>query len=356
MTGGGRQRTLWIGTYPVAGQGAQTGSGEGIWRTLLDLDTGTLSDTRQAAITPAPSYLAWGPGGVLYAVNEELDGGLTAWRRNAGSLEPLGHSATQGTHPCHLHVHAETSTVVVTNYSSGSVAVIRLDANGVPEEGAPHLLRFEGSGPHPDRQESSHPHYVVSVPDQPYLLVSDLGADCVRRLRPAPHRELLADDGVAVRLPAGAGPRHAAFSADGRWLYLVGELDGRVHTISWDAATGTGQVVASVPAEPGWSGPAHLAHIASADGRLWIGGRDHGRILTHRIGDDGLPRYAGDLPLPGRWPRHHALVGDWLVVAQQEGGGVAALDRDGAVRGTAEVPSPACILPEPPTPTYEEDQ
>ncbi|WP_197513132.1 hypothetical protein [Tessaracoccus coleopterorum] len=32
MTG----RTLWVGTYPAAGQGTPTGLGEGIWRISLD--------------------------------------------------------------------------------------------------------------------------------------------------------------------------------------------------------------------------------------------------------------------------------------------------------------------------------
>lgn len=356
MTGVGQHRTLWVGTYPVAGQAAATGQGEGIWRIWLDLTTGALSDARQAVVTPAPSFLAWSPDGrTLYAVNEELDGGLSAWRRTAGSLEPAGHATTLGMHPCHLHVHAGSSTVVVTNYSSGSVAVVRLDAGGVPVGAAPQLLPFEGSGPVADRQKSSHPHYVVAVPDGPHLLVSDLGADCVRRLRPDPRSGLVEDDGVAVRLPAGAGPRHAVFSADGHWLYVVGELDGRVHTIAWDSAAGTGEVVASHPAEPARGGPAHLAHVASAGGRLWIGARGFDRILTHTLGDDGQPRYTGGLDLPGRWPRHHAVVGDWLIVAQQDGGGVVALDRDGVVRGTADVPSPACVLPQPHVATPEEN-
>lgn len=74
-------RRLWIGTYPVAGQGTTTGLGEGIWSALLDTRSGALTRARQVCSTAAPSFLATDAStGLVYAVNEEADGGLRVLR------------------------------------------------------------------------------------------------------------------------------------------------------------------------------------------------------------------------------------------------------------------------------------
>ncbi len=340
---GGRApaQTLWVGTYPA--DGAAPGSGEGIWRVTLDPYTGALSDALQVAVTHAPSFLAWGPRGLLYATNEDVAGGLSVWRPTPGSLDLVGKASTGGAGPCHVWVDDAAGTALVANYSAGSLAVVRLAADGLPAAGAPHqVFAFEGSGPHPARQAGPHSHFVL--PAGEHVLVTDLGADVVRRFGRDPDGRLV-EDGIAVRLPAGAGPRHAAFSADGAWLYVVGELDGLLHTIAWDAPSASGRVVASCRVDPAASEGAKPAHLVLAGDTLTVGVRGTDSIVSHRVGADGLPVFAGRVALPGSLPRHHAVVGGWLVVAQQRRGGVVAMTPDGVVTGEAGIGSAACILP-----------
>lgn len=343
------RRTLWIGTYPSSGVATSTGGGEGIWRVELDPSTGTLSEARQVATTPAPSFLAWSrTGDLLYAVNEEVEGHLTAWRPAAGSLEWAGTSSTGGSHPCHLHIDRASRTALVANYTSGSLAVIRLDAEGVPAATEPQqLFRFDGRGPHPVRQRGPHAHYVLPCPVGGHVLVTDLGTDLVRRFRVDRDGHRLIPDGIAAHLPPGAGPRHAVFSPDGRWLYVLGELDGRLHTLAWDADSASGRLTSSAPAQPDASQEAYPAHLVLEQGQLQIGVRGVDLIATHRIDGDGTPAPTGSVDLPGSWPRHHTIVDGWLVVALQKGGGVVAMDPCGEVAGAAPIPSPACILPTP---------
>lgn len=337
----GSELVLWVGTYPAGG--AAPGAGEGIWRVTLNLGTGALSGAFQLATTAAPSFLTWGPGGLLYATNEEVEGRLSVWRPTSDSLEQVGVASTGGTHPCHVHVDERTGAALVANYTSGSLAVIELDSDGLPVADAPQqLFAFEGSGPHPGRQQGPHAHYVLPAGD--HVLVSDLGADVIRRFVRDPAHARLSEDGVAVRLPAGAGPRHAAFAADGTRLYVVGELDGRLHTIAWDAGSATGSVVASDPVDPA-ADPTNPAHLVLAPGSLLIGARGPDSIVSHRLDARGRPTFQDRLKLAGSWPRHHALVDDRLVVAQQKRGGVVAMTLDGRVTGVADVPSPACVLP-----------
>lgn len=337
-------RRLWIGTYPVAGQGTPTGSGEGIWTVTLDVGSGLLSEPRQVATTPAPSFLAHGPrGGVLYAVNEQAEGSLTAFAVAGDALRELGRVASGGQDPCHLLVLERPTAALVANYSSGSLALIPLGPDGEPRPAPGDPCVLHGSGPDAERQATSHAHYLLATPDPEVVLVVDLGADQLRRLRIDPDRGLL-DSGIAVAFPPGTGPRHAVFSADGDRLFVLGELDGQVHTVAWDATTSTGTLLDSTAAHPAELGTAQLAHLVRTDTGLVVGSRGADVLAVHRFIEDGLPRLDRVLPLPGAWPRHHAVVDGWLVVAQQNGGGVITMDRDGTVRGRAEIPSPACIL------------
>lgn len=341
-------RRLWIGTYPVAGQGTPTGGGEGIWTVTLDVVSGALGTPRQVATTPAPSFLAHGlTDGVLYAVNEQTEGALTAFVPDQGSLRRIGDAATGGEHPCHLLVHRDSAAALVANYSSGTLGLIPLDPDGAPGRDSLQVCAFQGSGPDAERQATSHAHYVLPTPDPADVLVVDLGADCIRRVRLSPGGGL-EEDGIAVEFPPGTGPRHAEFSADGARLYVLGELDGQVHTVAWDAASSSGIVVDSVDAHPTGPRSAHLAHVVRVPTGLVVGCRGAGVLAVHRFTADGLPRFDRALPLPGAWPRHHALVDGWLVVAQQSEGGVVAMDLAGTVRGRARIPSPACILPDRP--------
>jgi 6-phosphogluconolactonase (cycloisomerase 2 family) len=70
----------------------------------------------------------------------------------------------------------------------------------------PHHLpvEFKGSGPHKDRQSSSHPHQVISHNDE--VLVPDLGADKVWRLRKDAEGRWTVHGHVSSE--SGSGPRH----------------------------------------------------------------------------------------------------------------------------------------------------
>jgi Lactonase, 7-bladed beta-propeller len=72
------------------------------------------------------------------------------------------------------------------------------------------VLQLNGSGPNTDRQQSSHPHDVVTVPGRTEILVPDLGADRTWRLTYDEAGSALSVQG-SVEYPAGSGPRHAVF-------------------------------------------------------------------------------------------------------------------------------------------------
>ena len=75
-----------------------------------------------------PSFVAFHPSGkFLYAVNETGDGTLTAFGIDpkTGKLTRLNSAPSRGSDPCHLTVDRSGHTVLVANYSSGTVSGVR---------------------------------------------------------------------------------------------------------------------------------------------------------------------------------------------------------------------------------------
>jgi 6-phosphogluconolactonase (cycloisomerase 2 family) len=182
----------------------------------------------------------------------------------------------------------------------------------------------------------------MPTPSGAHILAVDLGSDTIHRFTLEETRRLAVERDPVV-LPKGTGPRHAVFSGDGRNLYVVGELDGRLHTIAWDARTDAGRHAGSVELHPPALGRPQPAHISRVGQELFVTCRGSERVVVHQVGG-AAPRFRRGFGLPGRWPRHHAQIDGWLLVAQQHAGGVVSLDAHGRVRGEAAVPAPACVL------------
>ncbi|MGN9839551.1 lactonase family protein [Nonomuraea sp. H19] len=274
----------------------------------------------------APSFLAAHPAlPVLYAVGELERGWLTAFDTRDG-LAPLDERPSEGSLPCHVAVDPAGTLLAVANYGDGTAILQRLDARGA-FEGEPIVLRHQGSGPNRERQEGPHAHQVVFHDD--ILHVSDLGTDEIRRYR---------YDGTPlepIRLPPGTGPRHFAFS--GSRLYVAGELDGAVTLIDGERRT-------TVPASrrEGLNYPSHL----QLEGEFVYVANRGPDTITVLLADDLSP--VAEVPSGGAWPRHFAIDGDRLYVADQESAGVAVFALvDGVPEPTGEVygvESPACVL------------
>jgi 6-phosphogluconolactonase (cycloisomerase 2 family) len=302
------------------------------------------------AETPSPSFLTRHPRlPVLYAVNELTEGTVSAWTVHPdGTLTALGVRSTGGDGPCHLAVDPDGRFLYVANYGSGSVAVHPLDPTGAPGERT-DLVVHEGHGPVADRQEGAHAHMVSPDPAGTGLFAIDLGTDTIYRY----HR----DDAGRLRLagrtvtPPGTGPRHLARHPDGRRCFVAGELDGSVHAYEWDGADGLtarGRIEAS--RRSGLVQPSEIT--VGPDGRfLYLANRGVGTVSVFAL-DGPLPRYVTEVPTTADWPRHIAVLGRHLYVAEERADVVVVFPIDptsgvpGPVTARVEVASPTCVLGE----------
>jgi 6-phosphogluconolactonase len=324
----------------IGGYSGDKGAGSGI--TVLDGDL-LGGGGHRAATVPADSasWIARHPElPVLYAVEETDDGHVQAWSLADGTpAEPLGRGATGGAEPAHLTVDSSGHFLITANYSGGSISVHELGADGSIGRRT-DLVRHERHGQHP-RQEQAHPHMVRAVGDA--LLVTDLGGDAIYRYQLSPDGKLMPDGVVAA--PPASGPRHVLPVGDR--YYVTAELSGQV--LSFDA---DGQLLSAVPASKA-DGPNQPSELASNGSYLYVANRGPDTVSVFALdgtgGTQALPRYVGEVPV-GTWPRHIALDGDRLYVANERSHELMLLRIDpetgipAHVR-TIEVPSPTVVLP-----------
>ncbi|OIJ95600.1 lactonase family protein [Streptomyces colonosanans] len=333
------QRRAYIGSFTSAG-------GRGVLTATVDPDSGALTVLSSVGGVPDPSYLAL-CADMLYAVSETAEGAVAAYRLDGDGPELAGPpAAVGGSGPTHLSVHA--GYVLTANYGSGSVTALPLRGDGTLATAVPLVLRHEGSGPVPQRQEGPHAHQVQADPCGRWVLSVDLGTDSVRvcvleggawRL----HRE--------TALRPGSGPRHLAFHPDGDRAYVLNELVPTVTMCRWDAGDGVlkpvaeTSVLSDVPV--GEAYPSGV--VVSPDGRfVWTATRGQDVLSVLAVEGDGL-RQVTTVPCGGVWPRAIAWSEGYLYVANERSGDVTwfAVDPDSGVPrrgGSVAVPAASCVV------------
>jgi 6-phosphogluconolactonase len=313
----------------VGGYSGEKGNGAGL--TVLE-------DGNVVATVPAesPSWIARHPElPVLYAVAETDDGEVHAWRLEDGvPAQDLGCGKTGGSEPAHLAVDETGRFLITANYSGGSISVHLLGPDGSIGERT-DLVRHELHGEHP-RQAGAHPHMIRVTPGG--ILVIDLGGDAIYRYR-------LRDDGTLeqtnlFRAPPGSGPRHGLRLGDR--YYVTAELSGELLVFELD-----GQLAGVQPASAG-RGPNQPSELAGNDSFLYVANRGPNTVSVFALGD-GLPEYRTEVAV-GDWPRHIALDGGTLYVANERSHDVMAMTIDPgtgvpALVQTIAVPSPTVVLP-----------
>ncbi|MFB7823904.1 lactonase family protein [Streptomyces hydrogenans] len=350
---GGTDETRERGAGPVrAYLGSFTSAGgRGVLAADVDPATGGLTVTGGTDAVADPSYLTLA-GGVLYAVSETDPGAVAALDPEGPAPRPLGAPVpVGGSGPTHLSVAA--GHLLTAHYTSGSVSVLPLAADGTPGP-VTAVLHHEGSGPVADRQAGPHAHQILPDPSGRWVLSVDLGTDSVRVCALDPATGALRPHGETTLRP-GYGPRHLAFHPDGGHLYVVGELEPAVTVCRWDAERGEPTPLAEIPlADTDGAGPAYpSAVVVAPDGRfVWVAvrGTDTLAVLVLSPAGDEAIRSA-TVSCGGSWPRDLALdpSGRRLYAANERSGDVTWFDVDPETgtpvrAGSVEVPAVTCVV------------
>jgi 6-phosphogluconolactonase (cycloisomerase 2 family) len=289
----------------------------------LDPESGALSPVQQVT-GPSPSWIEIDPlRRFLYACYSLRDGDRRVGSLESYSIDPgtgrltfLNRLSLGDSGPAQLAVAPDGRQVVVANYYYGQYVVLPVDPDG--RLGAvSSVVTNTGRGPE-IRQDSAHPHAVVFAPGGGFLGAADLGIDKVQSFRLTGGGLLLVSEAAVA---PGMGPRHVAFSLDGRTLFTNGELDGNITAFRFDTETGAiGQLLQTVSSEPpGYSGQhsgAELAVHPSGD-FLYASNRGSQTVAGFRIErSTGTLSPAGFASQGVQGPTNFAIApsGRWLFV------------------------------------------
>ena len=276
---------VYFGTYT---QGEN--SSKGIYRSMLDLDTGRLSEPVLVAEAKNPSFLEIHPSGkFLYAVSEAGGAGsVSAFAIDAasGQLRLLNQQPSGGAGPCHVSIDHAGKNVLVANYGSGSASVIPIQSDGRVAKPT-GFVQHEGSSVNQRRQKGPHAHSINVSGDDRYAYVADLGIDKIMIYRLDVEKgTIVAGNPAFVKVKPGAGPRHFAFGANGKHAYVINELDCTVTAFACEPTSGALREIQTITTLPsGFDGSNTCAEVrVHPSGKFLYGSnRGHDSIAVYRI-------------------------------------------------------------------------
>lgn len=299
-------QTVYIGTR------VRDGRSEGIYRIKFDPATGALSDVRLAAKTLDPSFIAIHPTRPLvFAVVAAPEGKVKSFAIEAdGGLRELSAVSSKGAGPAHVQVDRSGKWLTSSNFTSGSISVHRIEADGRISE-AVDSVQHEGKGPHATRQAGPHAHSTFFSADNKHVYACDLGLDEVKvygfdavtgKLTPEP----------SLMTPKGAGPRHLVIGK--KRIYVLNEISSSVSVFE------KGKLIETVSALPAdFQGDSSAAEIVmdASQKFLYSSNRGADTIAVFRVGDH-LTKIA-DTKV-GKIPRGFVLSpnGRFMLVASQD--------------------------------------
>ena len=344
-----QQHQLIVGTY------TNNGKSEGIYVYDFDAKTGEVKQKSVAKGVENPSYLTLSPDNkFVYSVNEaSANSAASAFSFNApaGELKFLNKQAV-GADPCYLI--ADKKNIITANYSGGSATVIGVNPDGslgaVKQE-----VQHTGKSINAQRQNSSHVHMALFTPDHKFVLINDLGTDqiYIYSYHPESATQVLTLH-KTVALTPGSGPRHLTFSDNGKFAYLLQELDAGVTVFSYKDGS-LNKIQETKLTDKGFAGENGAADIhISPDGKfLYASNRgSENNITIFSIARNGLISKTAQVSTLGKGPRNFVIdpSGKFLLVGHHQSNNVVIFGLDkktGIPKDTGkriEVGEPVCLI------------
>ena len=269
----------------------------------------------------------------VYSVNEfGAESTVSSFSYNpvSGKLDLINKQSSKGADPC--YIINDDKNVIVANYSGGNISVFGKN-NDRSLTAAKQVIQHYGKGINTQRQEGPHVHMVHFSPDKKFVLSNDLGNDKVYSYGYNPnseHNVLELKDSISVK--SGSGPRHLTFSKNGKFVYLLQELDGALTVFSYSNGI-LKKIDETTILAKDFKGKFSSADIhISPDGKfLYASNRGEANNITiFKILKNGKLVWKGETSTLGKGPRNFAIdpTGNFLLVAHQYTNDVVIFKRD----------------------------
>lgn len=342
---------LIVGTY------TNSCESKGIYVYEFDTNSGDFSFKSASEQLVNPSYLSLSSANdIVYAVNEndQKQSGAIALKYNQqdGKLVILNKSDGKAAGSC--YIINDDKNVITANYGSGSISVFGKNTDGSLTE-VKQVVQHTGKGINLKRQDKPHVHIVYFSPGKKYVLANDLGTDIVSvyKYNSDSEKEIIKLHS-SVSVSPGGGPRHLIFSKDGKYVYVLQELDGSLITFRYK--NGKLEKVSETSILPKeYKGKIQTADLhVSPDGKfLYATNRgETGEITIFKTAKKGKLEFVEQMGTLGKGPRNFAIdpTGNFLLVAHQYSNDIVIFKRDktsGKLTDTGkkiELCSPVCVV------------
>lgn len=326
-----QERYMLIGTY-------DSPKSEGIYVYRFNSETGAAMRVSMVK-TPNPSFLAVSPDEkFVYAVHETAsqdgkggDIAAFAFDKKTGTLRFINRELSGGDHPCHVEVDKTGKWLFASNYTSGTLSVLPINANG--GLGKTKTYQHQGVGMHPQRQKGPHTHGAIISEDNKFLFVTDLGIDKVMIYSFNASTGILAptEQGFVQSVP-GSGPRLLTFHPNQKWAYVIEELSGMVSSYHWkNGKLYSAQRISTMKdGDSSFAGSADI-HITPDGKFLYASNRGEiNNLGIYAINKHGKLKLVGHQPTLGKTPRNFSIdpTGNFLLCENQNSDEVIIFKRN----------------------------
>ena len=216
--------------------GCNTGAPDGQTLLVLDCDTetGAASVVQTVRGLQGTTYFTFDKAGTnLYSyIGEEVAnlkrGSLVRFAIEDGLVGRMTRLAMLPCEaPCHVALSPNGRILGFAAYTSATAGTLSLLDGTLRTV----VHSDEGTGPNKMRQKKAYAHCAFFTPDGTRMGVVDLGTDRVNFYDPV---TLFPLPEMTIHADPGDGPRHAAWSNDGRFLFIVNELGNSVLSYAFD--------------------------------------------------------------------------------------------------------------------------
>ena len=330
---------IFVGTYTNA-------NSKGIYFYRLNAD-GKLDSIGLVAESENPSYLAFSESkDYLFAVNENENGIVESYQILNNNLKLIDKTESRGAHPCYISTIGDK--ILIANYSSGNITMLKHKKHGGLTDFI-DVQQHSGSDK-TDRQSSPHAHFVAANPqNSEQIFAADLGTNEIWEYK---LKENLALKNK-FKLAPGAGPRHITFHPNGKWLYVLNELNNTITQFEINRNELVEKfTVSTLSNEYHGENTGADIHI-SPDGKfLYASNRGENSIAIFKINNTiGDMQIIKNEAVKGKTPRNFTITkdGKFLLVANQESDNIISFERNYTTglltfKDSISAATPVCLL------------
>ena len=271
--------TGYVGTYTSE-------KSEGIY--AFKYENRKITDVHLFTKVRNPKYLAWMSNYIVAVCDFEEGSGVAVFDLSGNEID---HIVFEAFTSCYVGV--KDNLIFTAHFHSGDVTLLRFENNHLERVKRTHIKEKAGC------------HQVIPYKDQ--YLVPCLFIDQIKIL----DKDFTVVDEISFEV--GAGPRHAVFSDDEKYLYVVGELSNLLYVVDMHAK----KIVNTVELlENGLSHVKDTAAIRKKGDYLYVSTRTLDVITVLHVSGKDVERIQVT-SCAGKHPRDFVIVDDDIIVTNR---------------------------------------